>query len=145
MKKNKNKQNKNKQNKKLNLIINNDNKEKEIYNLDDLTKNNEIKDFSYKTDLKQVFEELLKADNIKDVILKTELSQNDGNQFCISLALAERNKFDFLKVIIFNWLCSRISNNRQGRKELVEISLNALIQKILADNIQNKISNVKQE
>ncbi len=145
MKKEKSKNKKQKNTNKIDVILNEKNKNDEIFDLDNLRKNNEVTDFIHKSDLKQIFEELLKADEIKDIILKTELTSNDGNQFCKSLALAEKHKFNFLIKIIFNWLCSRVSKDRQGRKELVDISLNALIEKYIQANMQNKIGEVKNE
>lgn len=91
----------------------------------------DMKNIINQTELKSIFDELLSDDNI---LMKTELSYNEIRQVTISSVYAERLDFDFIIKMIKTFLMARVSKNREGRNELVKISVNALLSQLLKEN-----------
>jgi len=78
-----------------------------------------FKKIEEKRDLDRIAERLLEAKG--NILTKSELTKREINRLALLYAISKKYGFDFVKELIETILLMRISLNRKGRKEVVEI------------------------
>lgn len=78
-----------------------------------------FKKIEEKRDLDRIAERLLEDKG--NILTKSELTKREINRLALLYAISKKYNFDFVKELIETILLMRISLNRKGRKEVVEI------------------------
>jgi len=78
-----------------------------------------FKKIEEKRDLDRIAERLLEDKG--NILTKSELAKREINRLALLYAISKKYNFDFVKELIETILLMRISLNRKGRKEVVEI------------------------
>jgi len=89
-----------------------------------------------KRDLDRIAERLLEDKG--NILTKSELGKREINRLALLYAISKKYNFDFVKELIETILLMRISLNRKGRKEVVEIFKKVLEHE--RDEIKKEIS-----
>jgi len=89
-----------------------------------------------KRDLDRIAERLLEDKG--NILTKSELGKREINRLALLYAISKKYNFDFVKELIETILLMRISLNRKGRKEVVEIFKKVLEHE--GDEIKKEIS-----
>jgi len=90
-------------------------------------------------DLGKVITELFKAEGLTK---KTDLRRNEVNRIALLYAIAKKYKFKELEDIIDVFLELRISIDRKGRKEIVDVA-RSIIQREELDRMKKEAEKVK--